>query len=151
MALIAPHGADELRPLIVDDARRGELEAEALTLPSLMMSSAAAANAVMMGAGYFTPLTGYMNRADALSVAENMRTSDGSRIAHLGELDAIKVKAEGCVEKLNEAEKLDNLRLQVENAFRSDNLPQMAQSLGTFRASLVRSVASPPRSRHCRC
>ena len=77
MALIAPHGADELRPLIVDDARRGELEAEALTLPSLMLSSAAAANAVMMGAGYFTPLTGYMNRADALSVAEHMRTTDG--------------------------------------------------------------------------
>ena len=41
------------------------------------MSSAAAANAVMMGAGYFTPLTGYMNRADALSVAESMRTTDG--------------------------------------------------------------------------
>ena len=77
MALIPPHGADELRPLIVDDARRGELEAEALTLPSLMISSAAAANAVMMGAGYFTPLSGYMNRANALSVAENMRTSDG--------------------------------------------------------------------------
>lgn len=77
MALIAPLGADELRPLIVDDARRGELEAEALTLPSLVMSSAAAANAVMMGAGYFTPLTGYMNHADALSVAENMRTTDG--------------------------------------------------------------------------
>ena len=54
MALIAPHGADKLRPLIVDDARRGELEAEALALPSLMMNSAAAANAVMMGAGYFT-------------------------------------------------------------------------------------------------
>ena len=77
MVLITPHGADELRPLIVDDARRGELEAEALTLPSLVMSSAAAANAVMMGAGYFTPLMGYMNRADALSVAENMRTIDG--------------------------------------------------------------------------
>jgi sulfate adenylyltransferase len=57
MALIAPHGADELRPLIVDDTRRAELEAEALTLPSLMVSSAAAANAVMMGAGYFTPLS----------------------------------------------------------------------------------------------
>ena len=77
MALIAPHGADELRPLIVDDARCGELEAEALTLPSLMLSSAAAANAVMMGAGYFTPLSGYMNRADALSVAENVRTTGG--------------------------------------------------------------------------
>jgi len=77
MALIAPHGADQLKPLIVDDARRAELEAEARTLPALMMSSAAAANAVMMGAGYFTPLSGYMNRADALSVAENMRTTDG--------------------------------------------------------------------------
>lgn len=77
MALIAPHGADQLKPLIVNDARRAELAAEALTLPSLMMSSAAAANAVMMGAGYFTPLTGYMNRADTLSVAEHMTTADG--------------------------------------------------------------------------
>ena len=33
MALIAPHGAGELRPLIVDDVRLSELEAEALTLP----------------------------------------------------------------------------------------------------------------------
>ena len=57
MALIAPHGADQLKPLIVNDARRAELAAEALTLPSLMRSSAAAAKAVMMGAGYFTPLT----------------------------------------------------------------------------------------------
>jgi sulfate adenylyltransferase len=31
----------------------------------------------MMGGGYFNPLKGYMNVADALSVAENMRTSDG--------------------------------------------------------------------------
>jgi hypothetical protein len=68
----------------------------------------------------------------------SMHTSDGPRIALLGELDAVKLKAEGCVEKLNEAEKLDNLRLQVDNAFRSDDLAQMAQSLGAFRASLVR-------------
>ena len=77
MALISPHGADALRPLIVDAARRTELESEAKTLPKMMASSAAAANAVMMAAGYFTPLTGYMNRADALSVARNMTTSEG--------------------------------------------------------------------------
>lgn len=77
MTLIAPHGADQLNPLIVDEARRAELAAEAATLPSLIMSSAAAANAVMMGAGYFTPLTGYMNRADTLSIAEHMATADG--------------------------------------------------------------------------
>ena len=98
MALIAPHGATELRPLIVDDARRGELEAEALTLPSLMMSSAAAANAVMMGAGYFTPLTGYMDRADALSVAENMRISSNACMLSL--LSWVTSPMESCMRRL---------------------------------------------------
>jgi hypothetical protein len=83
------------------------------------------------------------------ALEDTMRTSDGSRIAHLGELDAIKVKAEGCVEKLNEAEKLDNLRLQVENAFRSDDLTQMAQSLRAFRGSLVRPFLPALSSPHC--
>ena len=76
--MIKPHGADALKPLFVDDAaRRQALAAEAETLPSLMLSSAAAANAVMLGGGYFTPLDGYMNKADALGVATRMRTDDG--------------------------------------------------------------------------
>ena len=41
------------------------------------MNSAAAANAVMLAAGYFTPLEGYMNKKDALSVSENMVTTNG--------------------------------------------------------------------------
>jgi sulfate adenylyltransferase len=72
---LPPHGAAALTPLIVDDARRAELEAEARTLRPVTVSSAAAANAVMLAAGYFTPLTGYMNREDALRVATEMRTS----------------------------------------------------------------------------
>tara|TARA_R110000782_G_scaffold251486_4_gene339045 strand:+ start:146 stop:1345 length:1200 start_codon:yes stop_codon:yes gene_type:complete len=76
--MIKPHGADALNPLLVTDAaERERLLAEAATLPSLLLSSAAAANAVMLGGGYFTPLTGYMNIADALSVAEKMQTTDG--------------------------------------------------------------------------
>lgn len=76
--MIKPHGADELKPLFVyDTAKHQALNEEAATLPSLLVSSAAAANAVMLGAGYFTPLTGYMNLADALSVAENLHTVDG--------------------------------------------------------------------------
>ena len=76
--MISPHGSDTLNPLYVaDDAARAALLAEAETLPSLLLNSAAAANAVMMGAGYFNPLTGYMNLADALSVAESMRTASG--------------------------------------------------------------------------
>jgi sulfate adenylyltransferase len=76
--MIKPHGSDTLNPLYVqDDKARAELQKEAEGLPSIVVCSAAAANAVMMGGGYFNPLTGYMNRADALSVAEKMRTTSG--------------------------------------------------------------------------
>ena len=76
--MIKPHGADALKPLYVaDDAQRAALLAEAATLPSLVISSAAAGNAVMLAAGYFTPLSGFMNLADSLSVAGNLHTTDG--------------------------------------------------------------------------
>lgn len=76
MSLITPHGAASLTPLIAAGQRLTDLEAESAALPSITVSSAAAANAVMLGAGYFTPLTGYMNRADALSVATDLKTTD---------------------------------------------------------------------------
>lgn len=76
--MIKPHGSDSLNPLYVaDDAKRAELLKEAEGLPSILISSAAAGNAVMLGGGYFNPLTGYMNVADAMSVAENMKTTSG--------------------------------------------------------------------------
>jgi sulfate adenylyltransferase len=76
--MIKPHGSDELNPLFVADAAQREaLIAEAASLPSLLLNSAAAANAVMLGGGYFNPLTGYMNLADSLSVADSMRTTSG--------------------------------------------------------------------------
>ncbi len=76
--MIRPHGSEELNPLFVqDEAERSELMKEAEELPSVLVCSAAAANAVMMGGGYFNPLTGYMNRADSLAVAEKMRTTGG--------------------------------------------------------------------------
>ena len=76
--MIKPHGSDELNPLFVYDSdKRHALVAEAENLPSLLLNSAAAANAVMLGGGYFNPLTGYMNLADAMSVAQTMTTTDG--------------------------------------------------------------------------
>ena len=76
--MIKPHGADQLTPLFVSEPeQRNALIAEAETLPSLLVSSAAAANAVMLGAGYFTPLNGYMNLADSMAVAENLHTEEG--------------------------------------------------------------------------
>jgi len=76
--MIKPLGSDTLNPLYVqDDAKRAELAKEAEGLPSIVVSSAAAANAVMLGGGYFNPFTGYHNLADALSISENMRTTGG--------------------------------------------------------------------------
>jgi sulfate adenylyltransferase len=76
--MINPHGSETLKPLLVSDqAERDALAREAESLPSLTLNSAAAANAVMLGGGYFTPMDGYMNLTDALSVAEHMQTADG--------------------------------------------------------------------------
>ena len=76
--LIKPHGSDTLNALYVaDEAKRAELQKEAEGLPKLLVCSQAAANAVMMASGYFNPLTGYMNLADSLAVAEGMKTTDG--------------------------------------------------------------------------
>ena len=76
--MIRPHGSDTLNPLFVyDTEQHHQLLKEAEELPSLLLNSAAAANAVMLGAGYFNPLEGYMGLADAMSVAEKMHTTDG--------------------------------------------------------------------------
>lgn len=76
--LIAPHGAAGLAPLFVHDSNeRSRLREEAETLPSIVMSSAAASNAVMLGGGYFTPLAGFMSKPDALAVGRDMRTASG--------------------------------------------------------------------------
>ncbi|MEM7360539.1 MAG: sulfate adenylyltransferase [Pseudomonadota bacterium] len=76
--MIKPHGADALNPLFVDnEEQRQALLTEAQNLQQVMVSSATAANAVMLGGGYFTPLGGYMSKADALSVAKSMYTEAG--------------------------------------------------------------------------
>ena len=77
--MINPVGSSELNPLFVyDPDEHHKLSHEAESLPSVVISSQAAGNAVMMGAGYFNPLKGYMNLADAMGAAEKMTLSDGS-------------------------------------------------------------------------
>jgi sulfate adenylyltransferase len=76
--MINPHGADELNPLYLEDAtQRQALATETAGLPSITVSSAAAASAVMLASGYFTPLTGYMTLDATRLVATDMKTPDG--------------------------------------------------------------------------
>lgn len=159
--MIKPHGSDELNALYVEDeTQRTALLKEAESLPSLLLNSAAAANAVMLAAGYFNPLTGYMNLADALSVSENMHTVDGlfwpvpivnltdetgieagSRIALRDpNVDGNPVLAIMDVEAV-EAVSDEQINLMAEKVFRSDD--ENHPGVATFK-SLGRTMLSGP-------
>lgn len=71
--MIKPYGGKALTPLFVaDDCRRRALGEEARHLPSVLMTSSASGNAVMLGAGYFSPLREFMNVGEALGVADGV-------------------------------------------------------------------------------
>ena len=75
--LILPHGSNELNTLYIEDEMaRSSMLSAAAEMRSLEISSAAAANAVMMAAGYFNPLTGFMNKEEAIKVSKEMLTLD---------------------------------------------------------------------------
>lgn len=76
--MIQPHGSKELNSLyVVDKQLNEELIKKTATLKEVVVSSASAANAVMLGAGYFNPLNSFMTVADGLAVAESMQTEAG--------------------------------------------------------------------------
>jgi len=77
--LVAPHGKEEkLMPLLLEG---GELNAEtekAKSLKQIRITSKESSNLVMMGIGAFTPLTGFMTKADWQGVCDNMALTDGT-------------------------------------------------------------------------
>ena len=76
--MIKPHGSEQLTPKIVNtDEERVALLDSAKSMKKMKVNSAAAANLVMLGAGYFTPLEGFMGKNDVISVANNMRLESG--------------------------------------------------------------------------
>jgi len=75
--LVAPHGGGSLRPLaLTGEALAEELE-RAKTLRPLRVSSREKGDLVMLGIGGFTPLEGFMTRADWEGVCEGYRTAAG--------------------------------------------------------------------------
>ena len=76
--MIKPHGSEKLNSLFISDPKHNsKLQKEASFLPSLVINSSAAANAVMLGAGYFNPLSGYMNLQETLSVSKTLHMTNG--------------------------------------------------------------------------
>src|SRR3989338_4626639 len=75
--LVNPHGGGDLKPLLLEGAAlKAELE-RAKSPPKVKMSSRETGDVIMMGIGGFTPLTGFMTKADWASVCDGMKTAAG--------------------------------------------------------------------------
>ena len=77
--LIVPHGKEEkLIPLLLEGS---ELQAEtekAKSLKQIKITSREASDLIMMGIGAFTPLTGFMTKADWQGVCDKFLMADGT-------------------------------------------------------------------------
>ncbi len=75
--LVRPHGGGELKPLLLQgEALKAEL-ARAATLPKVRLSSRETGDLIMMGIGGFTPLDGFMTRADWEGVCDGYKMASG--------------------------------------------------------------------------
>ena len=74
--LIAPHGG-ELVLNMADEHERAELQERARTLPQIQVGSRQLADLEMLAIGAYSPLGGFMNRADYLGAVNDMHLSNG--------------------------------------------------------------------------
>ena len=77
MALVNPHGSSALKPLLLQGGALESERARATTLPRLKVSSREAGDIIMLGIGGFTPLEGFMTRADWQGVCDGMKMASG--------------------------------------------------------------------------
>ncbi len=75
--LVRPHGGGELKPLLLEGEALAEERRRAESLPRVTLSSREAGDVIMMGIGGFTPLEGFMTRADWEGVCDGMKMANG--------------------------------------------------------------------------
>jgi ATP sulfurylase len=75
--LISPHGAEELKILLLEGKERDAELKRAESLPKVVMSTRETGDLIMLGIGGFTPLDGFMGEADWKGVCESMKMTNG--------------------------------------------------------------------------
>jgi sulfate adenylyltransferase len=70
--LVPPHGASELKPLLIEGEARREALGKAGRLKKIPMSSRETGDLIMMGIGAFTPLDGFMDHDDWRGCCESL-------------------------------------------------------------------------------
>ncbi len=93
--LVKPHGGGPLKPLMLADEALAAERARAAALPKLRVSSREKGDLIMLGIGGFTPLAGFMTRADWEGVCDGYRTAAGLFWPIPITLSADKAAAEG--------------------------------------------------------
>ena len=76
-SLVSPHGATELKPLLLAGAELERERLRAQAMPRVRVSSRERGDIVMLGIGGFTPLDGFMTLADWRGVCDQMHTASG--------------------------------------------------------------------------
>ena len=77
MPLVNPHGGGELQPLMLEGPELVAERRRASTLAGVRVSSREKGDIIMLGIGGFTPLEGFMTRADWEGVCDGMRMANG--------------------------------------------------------------------------
>ncbi|MBP8873815.1 MAG: sulfate adenylyltransferase, partial [Polaromonas sp.] len=75
--LVEPHGGRGLKPLLLDGSNLANELKRAATLPQIRVSSREKGDIIMLGIGGFTPLNGFMTKADWQGVCDTMTMADG--------------------------------------------------------------------------
>jgi sulfate adenylyltransferase len=75
--LVKPHGGGDLKPLLLEGDALAAEKARAESLTRIPVSSREAGDIIMMGIGGFTPLDGFMTRADWEGVCDGMKMANG--------------------------------------------------------------------------
>ena len=79
MSLVNPHGRERrLKPRLLAGRELSDASDRARDLPRLAVSSREASDLIMLGIGAFTPLEGFMRKADWRSVCDELRLEDGT-------------------------------------------------------------------------
>ena len=74
--LVLPHGG-KLKPLLLKGEELNEARGKAKSLHQIRMTTRERDDLIMMGIGAFSPLEGFMGKADWKSVCDDMRMTSG--------------------------------------------------------------------------
>jgi len=157
--LLRPHGGGKLKPLLLEGEALAAERARAGSLPRLRIGSREKGDLIMLGIGGFTPLDGFMTRADWEGVCEGYRMASGTfwpipitLSAEKPQADSIKVGAEIALIDAENGEALATMKIaekysidkarECKAVFRTDDAkhPGVAMVMGQGEVNLAGPV-----------